>query len=234
MERNVDNIGPLVVLWSLMPTVVAGVGFLVAFVGLSVCQFFPTWYLKNCCNYDYQTWHRDVPLWVLSSVDPFILESKGQRSRLWGTKNSAAVGFLHFCECWLFLVLMVSGVQIYKRGRVTHWVDGRDPNRSNWLRYINCASSVESQNMTAFQTGGDIYYRTVQAIRPNTELLVWYGDDYAMELGLISVSFSRSLDVITLCKMSPVSCCLFSLCSCFCFVYYIFYIQLTLLNNIRM
>jgi len=80
-----------------MPTVVAGVGFLVAFVGLSVCQFFPTWYLKNCCNYDYQTWHRDVPLWVLSSVDPFILESKGQRSRLWGTKNSAAVGFLHFC-----------------------------------------------------------------------------------------------------------------------------------------
>ena len=58
--------------------------------------------------------------------------------------------------------------------------------------------------MTAFQTGGDIYYRTVQTIRPNTELLVWYGDDYAMELGLISVSFSRSLDVIMLCKITHI------------------------------
>ena len=92
-------------------------------------------------------------------------------------------------------------VKIYKRGRITHWVDGRDPCRSNWLRYINCASSVESQNMTAFQTGGDIYYRTVQTIRPNTELLVWYGDDYATELGLISVSFTKSLNLITLCEI---------------------------------
>jgi len=92
-------------------------------------------------------------------------------------------------------------VQIYKQGRITHWVDGRDTSRSNWLRYINCASSVESQNMTAFQTGGDIYYRTVQTIRPNTELLVWYGDDYAAELGLISLSFTKSLDLITICKM---------------------------------
>jgi len=25
--------------------------------------------------------------------NPFILESKGQRSRSWGTKNSASVGF---------------------------------------------------------------------------------------------------------------------------------------------
>jgi len=91
-------------------------------------------------------------------------------------------------------------VQIYKRGRITHWVDGRDPQRSNWLRFINCAESVETQNMTAFQSGGDIYYRTVQAVKPDTELLVWYGDDYASELGLISVSFTKSLNVINLCK----------------------------------
>ena len=96
-------------------------------------------------------------------------------------------------------------MQIYKFGRVTHWVDGQDPRRSNWLRYINCASSVESQNMTAFQSGGVIYYRTVQTIRPNTELLVWYGDDYASELGLISVSFTKSLNLITLCKMMHAS-----------------------------
>ena len=50
---------------------------------------------------------------------------------------------------------------------------GQDPFRSNWLRFIR-VSRGESHNMTAFQTGGDIYYRTVQTIRPNTELLVCY------------------------------------------------------------
>lgn len=59
--------------------------------------------------------------------------------------------------------------------------------------------------MTAFQTGGDIYYRTVQTIRPNTELLVWYGDDYAAELGLISVRFLKTLDVINICKIAVIA-----------------------------
>jgi len=90
--------------------------------------------------------------------------------------------------------------QICKRGRITHWVDGRDRHRSNWLRFINCAASWETQNVAGVQKGGDIYYRTVQSIPPDTELLVWYGDDYAFELGLISVRFSRSLDTISLCK----------------------------------
>jgi len=54
--------------------------------------------------------------------------------------------------------------------------------------------------MLAFQRDANIYYRTVQTIRPNTELLVWYGDDYAQELGLISLSFTQSLNVINLCK----------------------------------
>ena len=54
--------------------------------------------------------------------------------------------------------------------------------------------------MDAVQKGGDIYYRTVQSIPPDTELLVWYGDDYAFKLGLIS----RSLDTISLCKSSLV------------------------------
>ena len=109
-------------------------------------------------------------------------------------------------------------LQIYKRGCTSHWVDGRDLCRSNWLRYINCAKSVESQNVTAFQSGGDIYYRTVERIRPNTELLVWYGDDYGAELGLISVSFTQSLNLITICKIShmitPHAFCLTFFISC--------------------
>ena len=32
---------------------------------------------------------------------------------------------------------------------------------------------------------GGIYYRSFKPIAPGTELLVWYGDEYARELGVI-------------------------------------------------
>ena len=38
----------------------------------------------------------------MSAGNPFIW---GQRSMLRGTKNSAGLGFLHSCECWLLPVL---------------------------------------------------------------------------------------------------------------------------------
>ena len=38
--------------------------------------------------------------------------------------------------------------------------------------------------MLAFQYRGEIYYRTVKDIYPGTELLLWYGDHYAKELGI--------------------------------------------------
>lgn len=38
--------------------------------------------------------------------------------------------------------------------------------------------------MVAFQYKGQIYYRTFKHIYPGNELLVWYGLEYAQELGI--------------------------------------------------
>ena len=62
-------------------------------------------------------------------------------------------------------------------------------NESNWLRYINCARNEEEQNLVAFQYHGEIYYRSFKKIHPGNELFVWYGDQYAKDLG-ISNSFN--------------------------------------------
>lgn len=62
-------------------------------------------------------------------------------------------------------------------------------NESNWLRYINCARNEEEQNLVAFQYHGEIYYRSFKKIQPGNELFVWYGDQYAKDLG-ISTSFN--------------------------------------------
>ena len=85
---------------------------------------------------------------------------------------------------------------------MSHWIDARNPRKSNWLRYINCAVKKEEQNLCAYQVGENIYYRTIVDIGPDTELLVWYGDDYARELGLISMTFTTSLDLITIRMLS--------------------------------
>ena len=56
------------------------------------------------------------------------------------------------------------------------------------MRYVNCARFVEEQNLCAFQYKEEIYYRTLRIIKPNEELLVWYGDSYAALLGINSAA----------------------------------------------
>ncbi|GFQ87372.1 probable histone-lysine N-methyltransferase PRDM7 [Trichonephila clavata] len=68
--------------------------------------------------------------------------------------------------------------------KVSHYVEGSDERCSNWMRYVNCADREERQNVVAFQYQGDIYYRTYKPVLPFTEILVWYGDGYASELGI--------------------------------------------------
>ncbi len=43
--------------------------------------------------------------------------------------------------------------------------------------------------MVAYQHRGSIYYRTFKDIKPGQELLVWYGEEYAKDLGLILSPF---------------------------------------------
>ncbi|KAJ6654798.1 hypothetical protein lerEdw1_006487 [Lerista edwardsae] len=64
------------------------------------------------------------------------------------------------------------------------FVDASDDSKSNWMRYVACASTEDEQNLTVFQYRGSIYYRVCQTIPANTELLVWIGEEYARTLGL--------------------------------------------------
>ena len=57
------------------------------------------------------------------------------------------------------------------------------------MRFINCARNEAEQNLISFQYHGVIYYRTIKHVTPGSELLVWYGEEYAKELGL-SVDYS--------------------------------------------
>ncbi|XP_039216147.1 E3 SUMO-protein ligase ZBED1-like isoform X1 [Crotalus tigris] len=64
------------------------------------------------------------------------------------------------------------------------FIDASDDSKSNWMRYVACASTEDEQNLTVFQYRGYIYYRVCQIIPADTELLVWIGEEYARTLGL--------------------------------------------------
>ena len=66
----------------------------------------------------------------------------------------------------------------------SYYIDGLACEDSNWLRYVNCARNEEEQNLIAFQHHGDIYYWSYRQIYPGTELLVWYGEEYARGLNI--------------------------------------------------
>uniref|UniRef100_A0A183EAF3 SET domain-containing protein n=1 Tax=Gongylonema pulchrum TaxID=637853 RepID=A0A183EAF3_9BILA len=70
-------------------------------------------------------------------------------------------------------------------GRPSQYIDGSDPQYSNWMRYINIQ---KEQNLIAFQYNGSVYYRVFKPISDGTELLVWYGNKYGESLGVLSVA----------------------------------------------
>ncbi|UJR19601.1 hypothetical protein I4U23_022735 [Adineta vaga] len=69
-------------------------------------------------------------------------------------------------------------------GQIMHYVDAAKFNKSNWLRYINCANTLAQQNLIAFITNGDVFYLVVRNISVGEELLVYYGNNYARKLGI--------------------------------------------------
>uniref|UniRef100_A0A0L8HRX5 PR domain zinc finger protein 1 n=1 Tax=Octopus bimaculoides TaxID=37653 RepID=A0A0L8HRX5_OCTBM len=66
---------------------------------------------------------------------------------------------------------------IYKHG-VQQSVDVSRESHSNWMRYVNFAFSTRQQNLVACQIGTDIYFYTIKTVPPDTELLVWFCEDY--------------------------------------------------------
>ncbi|KAF0289179.1 putative histone-lysine N-methyltransferase PRDM7 [Amphibalanus amphitrite] len=72
--------------------------------------------------------------------------------------------------------------EVLRNGRLWFCVDAADPACANWMRYVNCAPSAADENVTAYQHRWRIWYRTCRPIAANTELLVYYGDEYNQEL----------------------------------------------------
>lgn len=100
--------------------------------------------------------------------------------------NQTEAGLM-YCSCLIHF-------QIIENGRVTHVVDARDEQHSNWLRFVNCARNEDEQNLVAFQFRGEIYYRTYKTIEPGMELLVWYGDKYACDLAILNKDASSKME----------------------------------------
>ncbi|XP_066214301.1 histone-lysine N-methyltransferase PRDM9-like [Saccopteryx leptura] len=71
------------------------------------------------------------------------------------------------------------------KGRNCHeYVHGKDKSWANWMKYVKCARDDEEQNLVAFLYHRQIFYRTCRVIRPDCELLVWYGDEFDQNLGI--------------------------------------------------
>ncbi|XP_038055654.1 histone-lysine N-methyltransferase PRDM9-like [Patiria miniata] len=75
--------------------------------------------------------------------------------------------------------------EVFDHDGKSYYVDGKNPNKGNWMRYVNCACSEAEQNLIAYQYCGQIYYRSFKPIQPGQELLVFYGEEYATELGIV-------------------------------------------------
>uniref|UniRef100_UPI0037E7B44E PR domain zinc finger protein 1 n=1 Tax=Semicossyphus pulcher TaxID=241346 RepID=UPI0037E7B44E len=69
--------------------------------------------------------------------------------------------------------------RVFSKGHLHHIMDGLNEERSNWMRYVNPAFTVEEQNLVACQTGLDIYFYTIKPLQPGQELLVWYCPEFA-------------------------------------------------------
>uniref|UniRef100_A0AAY5K7R8 PR domain containing 9 n=1 Tax=Esox lucius TaxID=8010 RepID=A0AAY5K7R8_ESOLU len=74
---------------------------------------------------------------------------------------------------------------IYKNRLLDDYIDAKRETYSNWMRYVNCARNEEEQNLVAFQYRGGILYRCCKPIAVGDELLVWYGEEYARDLGIV-------------------------------------------------
>ncbi|ELU09398.1 hypothetical protein CAPTEDRAFT_75757, partial [Capitella teleta] len=82
--------------------------------------------------------------------------------------------------------------QIYENGSAIFYVDASREICSNWMRFVNCARHCEEQNVLAFQYQKKIYYRTLRDIPVGEEILVWYGEEYAAALGILTLPPAKS------------------------------------------
>jgi uncharacterized C2H2 Zn-finger protein len=69
-------------------------------------------------------------------------------------------------------------------GSVAFFVDGKDTERANWMRYVHPAWSRSLQNLVAYQDGNQIFFLTTKHIQPGEELTVWYCREFAERMSM--------------------------------------------------
>ncbi|XP_067296461.1 PR domain zinc finger protein 12-like [Pseudorasbora parva] len=72
-------------------------------------------------------------------------------------------------------------------GTVRCFVDASQEDQRSWMTYIKCARNEQEQNLEVVQIGSSIFYRTLETIPPDQELLVWYGNSHNTFLGIPGV-----------------------------------------------
>ncbi|XP_058492081.1 PR domain zinc finger protein 12b [Solea solea] len=69
-------------------------------------------------------------------------------------------------------------------GTVRYFVDASQEDQRSWMTYIKCARNEQEQNLEVVQIGSSIFYKAVETIPPDQELLVWYGNSHNTFLGI--------------------------------------------------
>lgn len=65
-----------------------------------------------------------------------------------------------------------------REGRKSVFVlDGKNKKCSSFVRYANAANKLSQQNTKFEQYDKRIFLRAIKNIRPNSEILTWYGDE---------------------------------------------------------
>ncbi|XP_069115483.1 uncharacterized protein [Argopecten irradians] len=61
-----------------------------------------------------------------------------------------------------------------EKNELSHIIDATDPMKGNWMRYVNCARFLEEQNIVSVQDNGQVFYKAIQDVDPQKELLTWF------------------------------------------------------------
>ncbi|XP_072289531.1 PR domain zinc finger protein 12-like [Eucyclogobius newberryi] len=69
-------------------------------------------------------------------------------------------------------------------GTVRFFIDASQEDQRSWMTYIKCARNEQEQNLEVVQVGSSIFYKAVETIPPDQELLVWYSNSHTTFLGI--------------------------------------------------
>uniref|UniRef100_A0A3P9N4Y3 PR domain zinc finger protein 12 n=1 Tax=Poecilia reticulata TaxID=8081 RepID=A0A3P9N4Y3_POERE len=69
-------------------------------------------------------------------------------------------------------------------GSVRFFIDASQEDQRSWMTYIKCARNEQEQNLEVVQVGSSVFYKAVETIPPDQELLVWYGNSHNTFLGI--------------------------------------------------